>query len=204
MIGVALTALALALLLVGEWREERTLRWIAKPLASAGFLVAALEFGALSSRYGRALLLALALSFLGDVLLLGRKKAAFLSGLVAFLAAHLAFLGAFAVRGIAPLSAALALIAMAVLGALVGRPLVARAEPALRAAASAYLIVISLMVAAAFGTRAPLVIAGAIAFYFSDLSVARDRFVGRSFANRAWGLPLYYLAQLIFAFTLRS
>jgi len=32
----------------------------------------------------------------------------------------------------------------------------------------------------------------------SDLSVARDRFVSRSFSNRAWGLPLYYAAQIVF------
>src|SRR6185503_19016069 len=96
------------------------------------------------SRYGRAVLVALALSFLGDVLLLGRRKPAFLSGLVAFLAAHLAYLAAFAVRGIALGASALALLAIAILGALVGRPLVARAEPSLRAPAFAYLIVISL------------------------------------------------------------
>ena len=41
------------------------------------------------------------------------------------------------------------------------------------------------------------VAAGAIAFTASDISVARDRFVQPGFANRAWGLPLYYLAQVL-------
>jgi uncharacterized membrane protein YhhN len=33
------------------------------------------------------------------------------------------------------------------------------------------------------------------------LSVARDRFVVPGFVNRAWGLPLYYAAQLVLAAT---
>ena len=41
--------------------------------------------------------------------------------------------------------------------------------------------------------------AGGVAFYLSDLAVGLDRFVRRSFTYRAWGLPLYYAAQLLFA-----
>ena len=41
--------------------------------------------------------------------------------------------------------------------------------------------------------------AAAVAFYLSDVSVARDRFVAPGFGNRIWGLPLYYAAQLLFA-----
>jgi hypothetical protein len=40
---------------------------------------------------------------------------------------------------------------------------------------------------------------GAVAFTASDISVARDRFMQHGFANRAWGLPLYYLAQVMLA-----
>ena len=42
---------------------------------------------------------------------------------------------------------------------------------------------------------------GALAFTASDVAVARDRFVKREFLNRAWGLPLYYGAQLLIAAT---
>ena len=38
-------------------------------------------------------------------------------------------------------------------------------------------------------------------FYLSDLAVARDRFVSPGFANALWGLPLYYVAQLLFAYS---
>ena len=42
---------------------------------------------------------------------------------------------------------------------------------------------------------------GALLFFASDLSVARDVFVHRTFVNRLWGLPLYYAAQLCLAAT---
>jgi hypothetical protein len=42
---------------------------------------------------------------------------------------------------------------------------------------------------------------GALAFTASDVSVARDRFVKHEFVNRAWGLPLYFGAQLLIAVT---
>jgi hypothetical protein len=42
-------------------------------------------------------------------------------------------------------------------------------------------------------------LAGAVLFALSDVFVARDRFVHSGFANRQWGLPLYFLAQLILA-----
>jgi uncharacterized membrane protein YhhN len=67
----------------------------------------------------------------------------------------------------------------------------------------AYITVITIMLSCAFGvqemTRHPLIWIGALAFYLSDISVARDRFVHRDLANRLWGLPLYYAAQLLLA-----
>jgi uncharacterized membrane protein YhhN len=67
----------------------------------------------------------------------------------------------------------------------------------------AYLLVIGTMSALALGFVGtggpPTVAAGALAFTASDVSVARDRFVREQFVNRAWGLPLYYCAQLLIA-----
>ncbi len=45
------------------------------------------------------------------------------------------------------------------------------------------------------------IIGAAVMFYFSDLAVARDRFVEPGPVNRLWGLPLYYAAQFVFAAT---
>jgi uncharacterized membrane protein YhhN len=69
----------------------------------------------------------------------------------------------------------------------------------------AYLAVITVMVVMAFaacGAGATILIpVGAVSFYASDIAVARDRFVAPGVANRVWGLPLYYLAQVLLAAT---
>ncbi len=43
---------------------------------------------------------------------------------------------------------------------------------------------------------------GALLFFASDLAVARDKFLARAFANKAWGLPAYYAGQLCIAWSL--
>ena len=46
-----------------------------------------------------------------------------------------------------------------------------------------------------------LVFWGAVSFYFSDVFVARDRFLKPEFLNRLIGLPLYYFGQFLLAFS---
>ena len=75
----------------------------------------------------------------------------------------------------------------------------------MRGPVMAYMAVISCMVIAAASTFAhavawPLLV-GALMFYGSDLSVARDRFVRPGFANSIWGLPLYYGGQILLAWS---
>jgi uncharacterized membrane protein YhhN len=69
----------------------------------------------------------------------------------------------------------------------------------------AYMAVIGVMAALACAVAAAggpwQAAVGALAFTASDVSVARDRFVRHEFRNRAWGLPLYYGAQLLIATT---
>ena len=73
-----------------------------------------------------------------------------------------------------------------------------------------YIIVITSMVIGAgsvlFDTMLPangryIVFTGALLFYFSDLFVARHRFVKQAFFNRLLGLPLYYSGQFMLAFS---
>ena len=47
-----------------------------------------------------------------------------------------------------------------------------------------------------------LVFWGAVSFYFSDVFVARDRFLKPEFLNRLIGLPLYYFGQFLLAFSI--
>ncbi len=73
----------------------------------------------------------------------------------------------------------------------------------MRRPVQAYFAVIAVMATLACGLTAaggPATVAvGALAFTASDISVARDRFVRPQFLNRAWGLPLYYAAQVLLA-----
>ena len=200
-----LTLAALAALLGAEWFDSRSGRWVAKPVASAGFVGTALAVGAAASGYGRALLAALVLSFAGDLFLLSPGRAAFLGGLGAFLVGHLAFAVAFLVRGAGLGWSAVALVPLVALALAVARWLLPRVDPGMRAPVTAYIVVIVCMVALAVGcavrSGAPIVAVAAVLFFLSDLSVARDRFVAPGFANRLWGLPVYYVAQLLFAWS---
>ena len=205
-LSIAITLLALAALLLSEWRGSRSGVWLAKPLASTGFVLTALAAGALSSAYGRAVLVALVLAWLGDVLLIPKQsRSAFLAGLASFLLGHLAYAVAFVLRGIDLEASAIAAVLVAVPSLAVLRWLWPYVPDRMRAPVVAYVAVISLMVICALGVAGfrgqTVIAAGALAFYASDLAVARQRFVAESFRNKLWGLPLYYGAQLLLAST---
>jgi uncharacterized membrane protein YhhN len=203
-----LTLVGVGALLSAEALGLAALKWIAKPLASSGFVAAALGAGALGGGYGRAVLVALAFSWIGDVLLIPKSQRFFLAGLVAFLLGHLAFGAAFLVRGVAVSWAAAALVGLVPAALLVGRWLLPSVPDSMRVPVLVYMAGITLMVALAAGTVGaqgrPLILAAAVAFFVSDLSVARDAFVAPGLVNRLWGLPLYYGAQLLFAATVRE
>ena len=205
MIGFRLlTVVMLAGLLEAERRDSQPGKWLTKPLASAGFLGAAWMAGAGQSNYGRLVVLALGLCWVGDVLLIpARNGAVFRAGIASFLLGHVAFAAAFVVRGVSAVPLAGALLLLTVPALLVGRWLYPKLPPDMRVPVLAYIAVISLMVALAAATHlaapAPPLLLGAVLFYLSDLSVARDRFVAPSFLNRLWGLPAYYAAQHLLA-----
>ena len=96
---LALTAAACAALVT---LQVIGLYWpaaVAKLVASSGFVAVALKSGAWRSRYGKLVLAGLALSWWGDMFLIGASRQAFLAGLSAFLLAHVAYLLAFAAHG---------------------------------------------------------------------------------------------------------
>lgn len=217
-VGVIVTAIGTAGLLVAERRDSPSWRWLFKPLASFGFLVAALRLPwlHLPTGAGWLLLTGLALSAAGDVLLVPKSKRAFIGGIGAFALAHVAY-GIWFVTSGARLFVALPIVAaFLVVGHLVWRWLDPNVTGALRLPVRGYVALVSVMAACAvaYGTRAlvrtpaddvsgslvalaPAI--GGVLFYLSDLAVARHRFVTRAFVNRAWGLPVYYLAQLLIA-----
>ncbi|HXW11033.1 MAG TPA: lysoplasmalogenase [Steroidobacteraceae bacterium] len=201
---ILLCALAVAGLLVAERRRSQRGKWIAKPLASVAFVATAIASHALESVYGWLVLLALALCLLGDVLLIPTDRAhVFRAGVFAFLAGHVAYAAAFLTQDTNLTWLAIGAAALVLVLAVVWRWLGPALPDAMRGAVLAYLVVIGAMTALAIGCTGgggpPTLALGAVAFTASDVSVARDRFVREDFFNRAWGLPLYYCAQLLLA-----
>jgi uncharacterized membrane protein YhhN len=201
----ALVGFTAAMVVALVWAEsdERSIGRVLKGVASAGFIAVAISVGALETGYGRAVLVALALSWIGDLLLSYSSTDAFRAGLVAFLLAHLAYVVAFLVRGVDGIWAVTAGAGAAGAAIVVWGWLRPHLRRPMRRPVAAYVVVISAMVTFAFGTVGhdpdPRIAAGAVAFFVSDLFVARNRFVSPGFVNRAVGLPTYYLGQVLLA-----
>jgi uncharacterized membrane protein YhhN len=196
--GVA-TLILVALLLAGMFLPAAA----AKFVASTAFIAVAILSGAWASVYGRLILLGLVFSWFGDMFLVGTSQLAFLCGLSAFLLAHIAYVSAFIAHGydrrwvwfaVVPVTA----IAIGVFTWLEPHTPVNLALPV-----RAYIVVISMMVIFAIGTRgrggSVLIVSGAILFFLSDLSVAALRLVQTVYPTYVLGLPLYYAGQVCLA-----
>lgn len=209
---VLVTALALVALLAANYWNHRPAIWFAKPLASSGFVAVALAAGGLAKvaqgdPYAMALMAGLALSWLGDVLLIPEgRPAVFRAGIFAFLLGHVAYGLAFISLGLDPVGGLVGGLVLVVPAFWVLRKLGPHVPRELLFAVRAYVVVISAMLLCAAATVVqggnPQILLGAALFYVSDLAVARDRFIAPGFTNAAWGLPLYYGAQVILAQTL--
>jgi len=203
---VVLCLVAVAGLLVAERRGSQQGIWLTKPVASAAFIWLGLASGALDSIYGMLVLAGLALCMLGDVLLIPRNRSGiFRAGVFAFLLGHVAYSAAFLTLPLSFIGLAGGGTLLAVVIWIVMRWLGSALPPDMVAAVRTYMVVIGVMSTLACGVTAAggpwQVAVGALAFTASDVSVARDRFVKNEFVNRAWGLPLYFGAQLLLAAT---
>lgn len=204
---LVMSALVALLLLVHASAKWARAEWVVKPAAALTFIVTCAVFGDLSSTYGKVVFAGLCLAAIGDVLLIPKGEKTFLAGLVSFLLGHVAYGVAFVVRGIALGPFVGGLVVVALVGVPIVRWLWPHVKKPMRGPVVAYVIVITSMVALAAGATGndgatgPLL--GASMFYVSDLSVARDNFVKRELRNRLWGLPLYFFAQMVLAWTTR-
>jgi uncharacterized membrane protein YhhN len=216
-IPTAISALACLVLVAAEYKHWRIVRAVAKPIASFAFVAVALMTlttcvppASSWSEYQLWVIVGLVLGVAGDIALLGKSSGAFLAGLAAFLLGHIAYIVAFAqlaapstwldVRSIIPI----------VVGGTALRLLWPRLGD-MRVPVIAYVLAIVTMMSAAIAAariaslpeqNRMLLLVGAALFFVSDLAVARDKFVGASFINRAWGLPAYYAGQLLIAWSL--
>lgn len=203
---VWLCAGATLALVIATGARSRLGVWLTKPLAAAAYVGVALSLGALDSTYGRILLAALCFSWLGDVLLIPRERLlVFQAGILSFMLAHVVFIVAFFSRGLSPAPFAIGGVVAAAFAWLMLRWLRPHVPADFRLPVVAYVGVVSTMLVAAFTafvvTGSAPILLGAVMFAVSDVSVARDRFVRERFVNEAWGLPLYFAAQVTLAFS---
>lgn len=192
--------MALVYFLRAGWLQAAAL---SKVVASSGFILTAVSAGALQSLFGRIVFSGLILSMVGDMALTGPTQTHFLAGLVAFFLAHVAYVTAFVHFGQARRWALVSAAPVVVVTVFVLLWLMPHAEAGLAMPVRLYTAVISLMVITAFGARgagaSSLIVAGAVMFFLSDLSVASLRIAGTDFPTYLWGLPLYYAGQVCIA-----
>jgi uncharacterized membrane protein YhhN len=201
--------LLLTALLASERGDRTAFKITFKFLLSSLFILLALMQTAPDFLYAAAVIGGLALCLVGDVCLAIPGQTAFRIGLVAFLLGHVGYIAAFVIKA----HPGAALWGTAILAVPLSTFVYVRLLPFLdgmRRPVMGYVVIITLMVIAAgalFGTGRLsyagrlLVLNGAVAFYISDLFVARQRFVHPTFYNRLIGLPLYYLGQFQIAYS---
>ncbi|HOU53824.1 MAG TPA: lysoplasmalogenase [Myxococcota bacterium] len=205
-----LGTLGLVLVLFGEVQGILRAQWLGKSMASLAFLAAGTVrwWSGCGDGFGALIWAGLAWSVVGDLCLLSRGTGrVFLAGMVAFLLAHLCYIGAFGVRGLRWDLALWVLPPLVGVGAVILRWLASRLQGVMRLAVPAYLLAVTGMLAAALLAVLPswepwTLGTGAVLFFVSDALVARQRFVHPSPWNRVVGLPLYYGAQWLLVFTI--
>jgi len=195
-------ALTGACALVEWWathRDRKPVRYVTKPLTLVLLIIVAITLDpTVSPAVHWWMVAGLVLSLAGDVFLLLSEKW-FLAGLGSFLVGHIAY-----VIGLqlAPTSLGWTLVGLAVVIVSVlvgGRAMLRRVDldeaKGLLGPVIAYVIIISAMVVSAFGTAAAFAIVGALLFYFSDATLAWNRFAEK----RRWGpltvMVTYHLGQ---------
>jgi len=146
----------------------------------------------------------------GDVFLALPQRKAFMLGLVSFLVGHVFYvIGFFSVAGFSGWTW-VSLVLTGTISTLVYLWLRSHLGK-MKGPVIGYMVVITVMVCAASSVMGVaelslsgrvMAFGGAVAFYFSDVFVARDRFMKKEFVNRLIGLPMYYAGQFLIAFSL--
>jgi uncharacterized membrane protein YhhN len=186
-----------------EWRRR-----VSKIAASMAFVLLAAP-AVTKGAFGAWMVFGIVAGAIGDIALLGKGVRAFVIGLVAFLVGHVAYIVGLA--QIEPMSMWIGLAGVAtalpVIAAIFAMAQLWPKLGGLKGPVLVYVVAIVAMVVGAFATRFDLGLAmpiGAALFFASDLAVARDRFIARDFQNKLYGLPAYYLGQLLIAYSIRN
>jgi uncharacterized membrane protein YhhN len=193
---------------------SKRLEYVCKPGCMAVLMAVAAVIDPADTTARVVLIVALALSTLGDVFLMLPVRPpgsggfdGFVAGLAAFLLAHLAYVAAFAVEGASVGGLVVGAIVAGAIVATVGVRVVAAVRVSdqreLAVPVEAYVAVISVMTMTAVGTGDPRAIAGALLFAGSDSLIAWQRFIRPLPHGPLAVIVSYHLAQalLVVSFT---
>jgi uncharacterized membrane protein YhhN len=169
---------------VGDWiavaERNKQVEYVCKPATIVFLLALASALVVEDASVQHWFMLALVLSLLGDVFLM-LPRDLFLPGLVSFLLAHIAYIVGMWVDGMTVLAfvlgVAFAVLAIVVVGSRIISAINNGEHAGMAGPVTAYMAIISLMLASAFGTGEGFAIAGAALFYASDALIAWERFV---------------------------
>jgi uncharacterized membrane protein YhhN len=213
MINVLIIILGI-ILLVGvlyyEKKKDRIPLLITKSVLSFLFVITALLQPHSIPAYYHYLLIGLIFCLMGDVCLALPQKKAFMGGLVAFLVGHVFYI--FSFLSLTSIFHWISTGVFIIFG--VSAFVFFWLRPHLRSMlipVLLYILVITVMASGAWAvfwkssfqiSGRALILVGSFCFYFSDLFVARNKFIKEEYRNRLLGLPLYYAGQFMLAFSI--
>ena len=205
--GVALVCAILFAL--GNWwavaRGDKRLEFVCKPATMVALIVVAVVLDPAGGQGDRRVwfVVALVFSLAGDVFLM-LPRDAFISGLAAFLLAHVCYVVGFWTDppGAAAMVVAtvVVVIAVAPIAVRILRALAPQRE--MRGPVSAYMLVIAAMVASAVASGNVVAAVGAVAFAGSDSLIAWNRFVRPLAGAGVVIMVTYHLGQILLTLSL--
>lgn len=178
--------------------DRRPVEYVLKPLTMVVLIGATVALQDPSSNAARGWMVAgLLCSLAGDVFLMLEDH--FVEGLASFLVGHIAYVVALWNLGVDLPRFLVGAVIVVVLMAIIGRPIIAgarRTDARLGVPVTAYISVISLMVASAIGTGSWIAVLGALLFYASDGVIGLSRFVKEFPQSRLVVMTTYHLGQI--------
>lgn len=186
--------------------NNQTLIYILKP--GTMLMIILLALTSTPSSFARWIIIGLLLSLVGDIFLMMRNDR-FFHGLVAFLIAHVCYILAF--LKIQPqqeqlsvlFTVCLLLVSLLFFLQLVKGKLF-KGGYLLIVAVFIYILIITSMVWASILTENPLIIMAAFLFYFSDATLAWDRFIKSLKYRHYVVMSTYFLAQYLFSLSIHN
>ena len=202
-IALAIAGLFAVLNWIAVARRIKPLEYICKPAVMLALIATVVAFDTPDER-AWVFVAALAFSMLGDIFLM-LPADRFLFGVGAFFLAHVAYIVGLRMDSSAALSLVAGMLVVGAFAVTVGRHIVLavrKQAPELAMPVSAYVAVISVMVASAIATKNPYAAVGAVVFMSSDTLIAWNRFV----QPLAWApvtiMVTYHVGQGLLALSL--